>query len=262
MHTSTNLKETVIVFKVRMLAKRKKDQPKISYQEKVDPIELQVKVLKMLDYVSEVHYDKELLNEKAKPVGTITVKNNNDLEEVRDMINKIMEEAHYSSDWTYIDSVTAGRCFRVDKEQETLHYITDITDESGLYLLLDEDNEPQSEVDGSTAKNAASSPTRLKANDDDDLLHEEEAKDSFLAVGNTVENNNTSPAKPTNNNNLEAGKATPSPSVHQVLEKTTEGILKAARLGDLNMLRDLHNAGYSLMSIDETGKTALHYGAR
>ena len=39
-------------------------------------------------------------------------------------------------------------------------------------------------------------------------------------------------------------------------------MLKAARLGDLKMLTDLHNAGYSLMSIDETGKTALHYGAR
>ncbi len=47
-----------------------------------------------------------------------------------------------------------------------------------------------------------------------------------------------------------------------MLEKTTEGILKAARLGDLRMLSELHSAGYSLMSIDETGKTALHYAAR
>ena len=48
----------------------------------------------------------------------------------------------------------------------------------------------------------------------------------------------------------------------QVLEKTTEGILKAARLGDLKMLSELHLEGYSLLSIDETGKTAMHYGAR
>ena len=40
------------------------------------------------------------------------------------------------------------------------------------------------------------------------------------------------------------------------------GILKAARLGDLKMLTELHKEGYSLMSIDETGKTGLHYGAR
>ena len=44
--------------------------------------------------------------------------------------------------------------------------------------------------------------------------------------------------------------------------KTTESILKAARLSDLQMLRDLCTAGYSLLSHDETGKTALHYGAR
>ena len=44
--------------------------------------------------------------------------------------------------------------------------------------------------------------------------------------------------------------------------KKTESILKAARLGDLQMLRDLCTAGYSLLSRDETGKTVLHYGAR
>ena len=44
--------------------------------------------------------------------------------------------------------------------------------------------------------------------------------------------------------------------------KKTEIVLKAARLGDLQMLRDLCTAGYSLLSHDETGKTALHYGAR
>jgi hypothetical protein len=38
--------------------------------------------------------------------------------------------------------------------------------------------------------------------------------------------------------------------------------LKAARLGDIRMLSELHREGYSLLSIDETGKTALHYGAR
>ena len=28
------------------------------------------------------------------------------------------------------------------------------------------------------------------------------------------------------------------------------------------MLTELHQEGYSLLSIDETGKTAMHYGAR
>ena len=54
----------------------------------------------------------------------------------------------------------------------------------------------------------------------------------------------------------------PPKDVTTILEKTTEGVLKAARLGDLRMLSELHCQGYSLLSIDETGKTALHYGAR
>ena len=44
--------------------------------------------------------------------------------------------------------------------------------------------------------------------------------------------------------------------------KTSDGILKAARFGDLKMLTELFSQGYSLFSMDETGKTGLHYGAR
>ncbi|PSN37266.1 Eye-specific diacylglycerol kinase [Blattella germanica] len=47
-----------------------------------------------------------------------------------------------------------------------------------------------------------------------------------------------------------------------LLEKTTDGILKAAKLGDLKMLKELHSQGFSLLSIDATGQTALHYGSR
>ena len=64
---------------------------------------------------------------------------------------------------------------------------------------------------------------------------------------------------------LTGSKSAPNPSSNtgnNLLEKTTEGVLKAARLGDLQMLSELHHQGYSLLSIDETGKTALHYGAR
>ena len=64
---------------------------------------------------------------------------------------------------------------------------------------------------------------------------------------------------------LTGSKSVPNPTFNagnNLLEKTTEGVLKAARLGDLQMLSELHHQGYSLLSIDETGKTALHYGSR
>lgn len=47
-----------------------------------------------------------------------------------------------------------------------------------------------------------------------------------------------------------------------LLEKTSDGILKAAKIGDLAALKELHNKGYSLLSIDTTGQTALHLASR
>ncbi|XP_046487755.2 eye-specific diacylglycerol kinase [Neodiprion pinetum] len=47
-----------------------------------------------------------------------------------------------------------------------------------------------------------------------------------------------------------------------LLEKTCDGILKAAKTGDLPALKDLHSKGYSLLSIDVNGQTALHHAAR
>ncbi|XP_055612047.1 eye-specific diacylglycerol kinase isoform X2 [Uranotaenia lowii] len=47
-----------------------------------------------------------------------------------------------------------------------------------------------------------------------------------------------------------------------LLEKTTDAVIKAAKTGDLVMLKDLHMQGYSLLSIDSSGQTGLHYAAR
>lgn len=47
-----------------------------------------------------------------------------------------------------------------------------------------------------------------------------------------------------------------------LLEKTSDGILKAAKIGDLPALKQLHEKGYSLLSIDATGQTALHLASR
>ncbi|XP_053976174.1 eye-specific diacylglycerol kinase isoform X1 [Hylaeus volcanicus] len=47
-----------------------------------------------------------------------------------------------------------------------------------------------------------------------------------------------------------------------LLEKTSDSILKAAKIGDFQAIKDLHGKGYSLLSIDATGQTALHLAAR
>ncbi|XP_026326421.1 eye-specific diacylglycerol kinase isoform X3 [Hyposmocoma kahamanoa] len=47
-----------------------------------------------------------------------------------------------------------------------------------------------------------------------------------------------------------------------LLEKTSDALLKAAKVGDLKLMKELHAAGYSLLSIDASGQTALHIAAR
>ncbi|KAL8621863.1 hypothetical protein ACOMHN_046067 [Nucella lapillus] len=86
----------------------------------------------------------------AVPLGIIVVENNADLETVREQINKLhlvdyQNEAgcqgassvplkQLSEKWSFLDSTTAERFFRIDRSQESLHYITDISSED-LYIL-------------------------------------------------------------------------------------------------------------------------------
>ena len=46
-----------------------------------------------------------------------------------------------------------------------------------------------------------------------------------------------------------------------VLKKTSDGILRAAKMGDLPGLKELHLQGFSLLSTDTNGQTALHLAA-
>ncbi|KMQ94692.1 eye-specific diacylglycerol kinase [Lasius niger] len=48
----------------------------------------------------------------------------------------------------------------------------------------------------------------------------------------------------------------------ELLEKNCDDILRAAKIGDLSTLKQLHQKGYSLLSIDETSQTALHLASK
>ncbi|XP_032308351.1 uncharacterized protein LOC6501948 isoform X15 [Drosophila ananassae] len=55
----------------------------------------------------------------------------------------------------------------------------------------------------------------------------------------------------------------PRPRQHgPILEQTSDAVLLAAQSGDLNMLRALHEQGYSLQSVNKNGQTALHFACK
>ncbi|KAL0273107.1 UNVERIFIED_CONTAM: hypothetical protein PYX00_005861 [Menopon gallinae] len=199
--------------KASMLVKRKSGQTQFP-QAALEQVKVSVQKIGMSDY-EQHHYDKDLLAQAASEIGMLEVSPGADLEQVRNLINQMLEEStgtKLSPDWCFIDSCTAERFFRVDRAQEHLHYLADIASET-LYIL-----DPEGSV---------------TASDDD-----------FQTTSNTV-----SPASVTG------------PEL-SLLEKNTDNIIKAARTGDLKLLRDLHNQGYSLLSIDTAGQTALHYAAK
>ena len=111
--------------------------------------------IKMSDY-EQHHYDKEIMKQSATVLGSIEVNPTSDLEAIRVLINKVCDDAQdspkLSPDWCFIDcksklisqkfscqiwmltACTAERCFRVDRAQENLHYVTDIATDV-IYVL-------------------------------------------------------------------------------------------------------------------------------
>ncbi|XP_076466864.1 diacylglycerol kinase zeta-like [Babylonia areolata] len=107
-------------------------------------LRLQVSRIALTDYEA-LQYDKDKLRSVSVPLGIIIVENNADLEQVRDQINKLhivvnsqgassVPLQQLSEKWSFLDSTTAERFFRIDRSQESLHYITDISSED-LYIL-------------------------------------------------------------------------------------------------------------------------------
>ncbi|XP_013417780.1 diacylglycerol kinase zeta isoform X2 [Lingula anatina] len=106
-------------------------------------LRLQASRISMADYEA-LHYDKEKLKAASIPLGIIVVENDSDLEVVRNRINHLQEDnlgvsnsaitQKLSPNWCFLDSTTAERFFRIDRSQEHLHYITDISSED-LYIL-------------------------------------------------------------------------------------------------------------------------------
>ncbi|XP_072155081.1 eye-specific diacylglycerol kinase isoform X5 [Bemisia tabaci] len=129
--------------KAQMLAKRKGGKANVS-QATLDQLKVSIQRISMMDY-EQHHYDKEKLRQSAMCLGEIEVNPSADLEQVRQIINKLQEEPPKTTesgeiipkltpDWCFVDSCTAERFFRVDRAQEHLHYLTDIANEM-LFVL-------------------------------------------------------------------------------------------------------------------------------
>uniref|UniRef100_H3D8B5 Diacylglycerol kinase n=1 Tax=Tetraodon nigroviridis TaxID=99883 RepID=H3D8B5_TETNG len=130
-------------------AKRRISMPHLNDQQPV-PEKLQIRVnrVSMAAYEA-LHYDKDQLKEASTPLGVITVPGDSDLETCRLLIERLHDNLDQDCDdvrreslssqslskkWCFLDCTTADRFYRIDRAQEHLNYVTEISQEE-LYIL-------------------------------------------------------------------------------------------------------------------------------
>ncbi|KAG5884887.1 hypothetical protein JTB14_025051 [Gonioctena quinquepunctata] len=212
-------------------------------------------------------------SEKSINIGRIEVNPVSDLEQVRAMINKILEENKdqqmMSSDWCFIDSCTAERFFRIDKAQESLHFVFDIAVENLFILECEEEIVPPTPEDETanpspTSNQAPYNIPEMRISKEDSLDSPSDHPPPSLRTVETPEDYAT-PDKNISNENQQLARVSPEASMKirsYLKERPNNCLLKAAKSGDLRTVKELHNQGYSLLTKDEAGQTMLHHAAR
>ena len=148
-----------------MLAKTKNTKSKPVHDQDMDSsLKLNVSRIKMDDY--EVHhYNKDKIKEFASQFVEINTSASADLDQVRSLITKTQENNNcaVSNGWCFVDAVTAGRFFRIDRAQENIHYVLDICDGSTLFILDEEQDEDEDEEEDELVGEGNDSPRVKKS---------------------------------------------------------------------------------------------------
>nr|XP_020654352.1 diacylglycerol kinase zeta isoform X4 [Pogona vitticeps] len=140
--------------------KRRNSMPLLNDQQPVpERLRIRVSRIGMRDYEA-LHYDKEKLKEASVPLGIIVVPGDSDLELCRTHIERLQEDfsscpsnvqslfpqegdgakpktlscQKLSPKWCFLDSTTADRFYRIDRAQEHLNYVTEISQDE-LFVL-------------------------------------------------------------------------------------------------------------------------------
>ncbi|XP_063323553.1 diacylglycerol kinase zeta-like isoform X2 [Pelmatolapia mariae] len=124
--------------------KRRTSIPHLNDQQPVpERLRIRVSRISMTDYEA-LHYDKDKLRQASIPLGLIVVPGDSDLETCREHIQRLQEEEaakpknlcsqRLSPKWCFLDSTTADRFYRIDRAQEHLNYVSEISQEE-IFIL-------------------------------------------------------------------------------------------------------------------------------
>ncbi|XP_072290576.1 diacylglycerol kinase zeta-like isoform X1 [Eucyclogobius newberryi] len=253
-------------------AKRRISMPHLNDQQPVpETLQIRVNRISMTAYEA-LHYDKDQLKDASTPLGLITVPGDCDLETCRRHIERLQDETETDGDlmrgecfssqklsmkWCFLDCTTADRFYRIDRAQEHLNYVTEISQEE-LYILDPEmvltetvgtspampdlvDSDEQREFSFSSSP---TTPTNAVPNRVRDFQRKRISSDS--SVTDALSQN----AKAQLCSSL-----TPAP---RNAEKDAE-LLECVKTENLSRLMAQHQQGADLLLQDQGGCTLLHH---
>nr|XP_032816104.1 diacylglycerol kinase zeta-like isoform X4 [Petromyzon marinus] len=273
-------------------------------------LRIRISRIRLHDY-EELRYHKDRLREASVPVGVIVVPGDCDLDTCREHIERLQEDLpaadaglprllehegegrtrilssqKLSPKWCFLDSTSADRFFRIDRMQEQLHFLSDVSAEE-LFVLDPETPRPASLSSGAAPGMpdlVEPSPGVPSPMSDSELLRRPApscrpallfpATPSGLhfplrrrAVGFHVPGARrrlSSDGCCVTERLSRQHSAPPAPMkalTRLATSTATKALLDAARQGSLEKLIDAHSRGADLLARDSEGRSVLHHAA-
>ncbi|XP_055790811.1 diacylglycerol kinase zeta isoform X2 [Salvelinus fontinalis] len=264
--------------------KRRISMPQLNDQQPV-PEKLQIRVSRISMHAYEaLHYDKDKLKEASIPLGIITVPGDSDLENCRSHIESLQDSLEEESDavksarlssqklspkWCFLDCTTADRFYRIDRAQEHLNYVTEISQEDlyildpelviketvgtspGMPDLVDSYGECQTpESRQFTFPSSSSSPTSSPGPSIRESQRKRVSSDSSVTEALAHSSDSQASSK--------TGQCSSGSALSCDAEKVTE-LIECVKTEDLERLTELHKQGADIFTQDTLGCTLLHY---
>uniref|UniRef100_A0AAX7U6R8 Diacylglycerol kinase n=1 Tax=Astatotilapia calliptera TaxID=8154 RepID=A0AAX7U6R8_ASTCA len=258
--------------------KRRTSIPHLNDQQPVpERLRIRVSRISMSDYEA-LHYDKDKLRQASIPLGLIVVPGDSDLETCREHIQRLQEEEaakpknlcsqRLSPKWCFLDSTTADRFYRIDRAQEHLNYVSEISQEEifildpELVVMTTVGTSPSAMADlvnpAPSPVNSSSSPRQHMNSDSTEaevLTHNKEPVTSKLSRAGCIHRSNTTAADTNQRQKWEKSQK----MSETEKEREKEMLMDCVKNKDLKKLQELHLRGADLTVLDQSGWSLLHH---
>ncbi|XP_062236218.1 diacylglycerol kinase zeta isoform X2 [Platichthys flesus] len=273
--------------------KRRTSLPHLNDQQQVpERLRIRVSRIGMTDYEA-LHYDKDKLRQASIPLGLIVVPGDSDLETCREHIQRLQEDfcsvhppfrclgpqeeagkpkilssQRLSPKWCFLDSTTADRFYRIDRAQEHLNYVTEISQEE-LFILDPElivtstvGTSPSDSLDVATPASSlvnSSCSQRQRVNSDSSAAEafalNAAPVASKLTRAGCIHRSNTTAADFKPRLRREQSQKTEDTDG----EREKEMLIECVKNKDVKGLQELHLKGADLTALDQSDCSLLHH---